>query len=125
MTKEIAEYAAREYTDARDFGSGLVNLTLPTLTPPQRPDPTDLLALEEFRIDFKLFKEKERSHKANTKKVFFLVLGQCSQSVRDWLEGSPTWGTIMNTKDLIALLSPHPGIYVPTSSQSSTCTLAP
>ena len=34
-TKEIAEYAAREYTDAGDFGSGLVNLTLPTLTPPQ------------------------------------------------------------------------------------------
>ena len=102
--KEIAEYAAREYTDAGDFGSGLVNLTLPTLTPPQRPDPTDLLALEEFRIDFKLFKEKERSHKANTEKVFFLVLGQCSQSVRDRLEGSPTWGTIMSTKDLIALL---------------------
>ena len=32
--KEIAEYAAWEYTDARDFGSGLVNLTLPTLTLP-------------------------------------------------------------------------------------------
>jgi hypothetical protein len=35
MMKEITEYAAREYTDARDFGSRLVNLTLPTLTPPQ------------------------------------------------------------------------------------------
>jgi len=58
-TREIGEHAARECTDAGDFGSGLPTSQLPAIAPPARPDPNDLVALEEFRIDLKLFKEKQ------------------------------------------------------------------
>ena len=74
---------AREHTDAADFGSRLAELDLPVLIALVHPDPNDIAALEECCIDLKMHKEKECTRKANTEKVFFLVLGQCSRAVHD------------------------------------------
>jgi hypothetical protein len=55
---------------------------LPLLVPPVPPaDHDDITKVENYHIDLKLHKEKEKNHRANIKKVFFLVLGQCSCTI--------------------------------------------
>ena len=94
-TKEIAEYVAREYTDAGDFGSGLMHLELPVIDAPAHPPMNNPIAMEEWKVDFRMFKDKERSHKSNTEKAFFLVMGQCLQAIRDRLESTDEWSDIL------------------------------
>ena len=103
-TREIAECAAREHTNAGEFGSGLPVLQLPATTRPARPAANDPIAFEEWKIELKEFKDKEQRRKTNEEKVFFLILGQCSDALRDRLESLDNWNDMLQDKDLIELL---------------------
>ena len=90
-TKRIREYVARELRDAGDFGTGLSELSLPHLTEPDPPaDMADVVAMERYKMNLKTFIDRQNQRRANTEKVFFIIFGQCAQSVRDRLEADPT-----------------------------------
>jgi hypothetical protein len=83
MTCEIAEYAACTYTDVGDIESGLPSLQLPTLTPPPCPAANNAIVIEIWKINFKQYHDKVQWCRSNFEKVFFLVMGQCSDALHD------------------------------------------
>ena len=104
-TRSIAEYVGRSYDDASDFQTGMVNLELPTVDAPEDPPDTtgavrlDLWKLARHRYELAL----ENRRKVNGR-AYALVLGQCSQAMRNRLEAHADWTTINGGSDVIELL---------------------
>ena len=103
-TKAIAEYVAREYTSAGEFRTALPSLHLPGLNPPSRPDPGDPFLMEEWKIEYREYKKKIEDRRQNMQKIYALILGQCSPTIRDRIEASDEWETINNASNPISLL---------------------
>ena len=103
-TKAIAEYVAREYASAGEFRNALPSLHLPGLNPPTRPDPDDPFLMEEWKIEYREYKKKIEDRRQNMQKVYALILGQCSPTIRDRIEASDEWESINNASNPIALL---------------------
>ena len=102
--KEIGEYIAREYDDAGEFRTALVDMSFQTLARPPDPDPNDALRLEEWKIALRANHKKLETRNKNVKKAFALVLGQCSRTIRDRIEAHEDWATINQGSDLMGLL---------------------
>ena len=85
MTKEIAEYAAREYTGAGDFRQAMQDLQFRILQPPQwtpaHAQAPTLPETEDFKLRYKEYYDKKTKREENQKKVFALVLGQCVETI--------------------------------------------
>ena len=103
-TKAIAEYVAREYASAGEFRNALPSLHLPGLNPPTWPDPDDPFLMEEWKIEYCEYKKRIEDHRQNMQKVYALILGQCSPTIRDRIEASDEWESINNASNPIALL---------------------
>ena len=86
------------------FAFGLSDLSLPMLTPPPPPDPTDLLQIKLWKLEVKDHHKKMEDHDRNMEWVFALILGQCSPTIRDYIEASTEWATINCTSNAIQLL---------------------
>ena len=94
-TKEIAEYIGRTYDKAGELRTGLVDLELPRLVAPTDPNPNAGVAeIERYKILLRQYMDREVKREENLQKAFALILGQCSQTVRDRLEGRPDWENI-------------------------------
>jgi hypothetical protein len=92
------------FDDAGEFRTGMVELKLPSLTPPSPPDTSDPLSVEVWKMELREHREKTRAREKNSSRVVALVLGQCSQALRNRMEADPTWSSINATSDAIALL---------------------
>ncbi|MDA3875509.1 MAG: hypothetical protein PF483_00315, partial [Halothiobacillus sp.] len=105
-TREIAEYIGREFDDAGDFRTGLVELNLPGLIEPVMPQDPDANrgAFEKWKFSYSRYEKELASRKKNLHKAFALILGQCSQAVRDIIESNEKWADINARSDVIALL---------------------
>ena len=103
-TKAIAEYVAREYSSAGEFRNALPSLHLPSLNPPTRPDPDDPFLMEEWKIEYREHKKRLEDRRQNMQKIYALVLGQCSPTIRDRIEASDEWDSVNNASNPIALL---------------------
>ena len=103
-TREIAEYVARSYDDAGDFRTGMVDLQLPAIQPPADPDVDDQLAVEKWKLELRSYQKSKETRTRNQNRVFALLLGQCSQALRNRMEPHEDWVTINNDSDVIALL---------------------
>ena len=90
-TKKIAKYVLREYSHAGKFCLGMINQTLPTLTPPTPPDANASLAeIEMYKFELKTHHNNVVNQRDNEQKIFSMVLGQCSQALQNLLEASAT-----------------------------------
>ena len=103
-TKAIAEYVAREYTSAGEFRNALPSLHLAPLNPPTRPDPGDPFLMEEWKIEYREHKKKIEDRRQNMQKIYALILGQCSPTIRDRIEASDDWEYVNDASNPIALL---------------------
>ena len=65
------------------------------------PDPADV---ERYKLEAKTYHDRKVSLEENLKRVFALVLGQCSQTIRDRVEASSEWKKANSESDTIALL---------------------
>ena len=104
-TREIAEYVGRTYEDAAEFRTGMVDLDLPANTAPTRPaDPNDAFEMKIWELKQREFMAKERSRARNSGRIVALLLGQCSQALRNRMEGDTDWERINAASDVIGLL---------------------
>jgi hypothetical protein len=109
-TKEIAEHVSRTIEGAGDFRLAMVSLTLPTLTPPSAPanapgiNEPSWVDKEQYKLQYSEYIKKTDKRSSVQAKVFPLVLGQCSRTIRDRLEASPDWNTINTSSDVLELL---------------------
>jgi hypothetical protein len=106
-TEEIAEYVARTLPDAGEYRLGLIELSLPDISPPADPDESGLqnvIVMEKWKAAYKLSQDLQKVRKTNQGKVFAIVLGQCTTAMRDELLSDDAWGRINSSTDVIGLL---------------------
>ena len=104
-TEAIGEYVATEYEYAGDYRRGLPDLAMPTIVAPHNPDPADVVAVELWKMDLKEHREQTRRRQALDQRVFGVILGQCSRTVRDRIEAATSWNTVNASSDPMGLLS--------------------
>jgi hypothetical protein len=85
-TKEFAEYFARTNDNAGKFRKALDPsvLQFEPLTAPVVPtDRTDIVLMKYWEMDLKEYKKKLNIRTKLSKKAYAIILGQCSQAIRD------------------------------------------
>ena len=105
-TRSIAEYVGRSYDDASDFRTGMVNLELPTVDAPEDPpDDAGAVRLELWKLARRRYELAQENRRKVNGRAYALVLGQCSQAVRNRLKAHADWNTTINGgSDMIELL---------------------
>jgi hypothetical protein len=109
-TKEIAEHVSSTIEGAGDFRLAMVNLVFPTLAPPSAPanapgtNEPSWVDKEQFKLQYSEYIKETKKRWQVQAKVFPLVLGQCSRTIRDRLEASPDWNNINTNSDMLELL---------------------
>ena len=68
-------------------------------------DSTDTIAMEEWKMKYKMRAEQEREYRTFRAAMFSLILGQCTQLMKDKLQAKPTYDDIKKKRDGIALLA--------------------
>ena len=104
-TRSIAEYVGRSYDDASDFRTGMVNLELPAVDAPDNPaDDAGAVRLELWKLARRRYEVALENRRKVNGRAYALVLGQCSQAVRNRIEAHADWSTINESSDVIELL---------------------
>jgi hypothetical protein len=80
-TREIAEYVGREFDNAGEFRTGMVEMSLPTLVEPAPPDANDIISFERWKIAMRTYEKKMEARIRNSHRVYALLIGQCSQAL--------------------------------------------
>ena len=108
-TKEIAEYIARTVKGGGEFltamdpdDMGFTELTDLSLNPPA--DNASFAVKETWRSEMKRYLDKSSLREEATKQAVTIVLGQCSQTIRDRIKAVRTYQGIISNSDLIRLL---------------------
>ena len=90
----------------RDFQQAVENLQLPPPTPPTRPGPTATpIEAKEWEFNYKAHQEKEIAYDGFRSSLYSVLLGQCTELLKDKLKATSTFPTIQASRDGIALLS--------------------
>jgi len=104
-TREIAEFVARKYKDAGEFRKGMVKMHLPILDEPDTPDknvtPMDI---KIWALNLKDHHKKVEARRTNSDLIYALLLGQCSQAMRNKLAAHKDWALVDEATDVIGLL---------------------
>lgn len=96
---------ARTFDHAGEFRMGLINLTLKDIEQPLAPNVNAGFAdTEMYKIRLKQYADNVRHRNTNMQRIFPLILGQCSRTIRDRIEASPEWDGINGGSDVIRLL---------------------
>jgi hypothetical protein len=106
-TKEIGEYIARTYKGGGEFIQAFnpSNLGFTPINNPTTPGANATLEeIEIWKLMFKSQHVKRETRDELKKQAYAVVLGQCSQAIRDRLEASNTWEAINTSSDVISLL---------------------
>jgi hypothetical protein len=103
-TREIAEYVGREFDDAGEFRTGMVEMRLAALAEPTPPEDNTPMNFELWKMARRTFEKQTEARRRNSSRVFALVIGQCSQALRNRMEANERWGRINDASDVMALL---------------------
>jgi hypothetical protein len=109
-TENIAEYVARTVSHGSEYRTALVQLQLEELVKPARPvastpgGTVDQFDVEEWKAELKKYNSKLEAREENQGTVFSIILGQCTNSMRDQLRAEPTWNEVDEKSDVIGLL---------------------
>jgi hypothetical protein len=82
-TREIAEYVGREFNDAGEFRTGMVEMRLPPLTEPSPPAVDTPINFELWKMARRAFEKQTEARRRNSSRVYALVIGQCSQALHN------------------------------------------
>jgi hypothetical protein len=104
-TKEIAEHVGRTFRHGTDIQRALQELSIPTIKKPS--DPTEAASKTDMAIwssEISTYVKRKAAMEEGLEKVFPLILGQCTDSMRVKLEGGNAYKQISKDFDTIALL---------------------
>ena len=104
-TKELAGYAGRTMIEGDDVRLAIENLDLPTLNEPAAPTGTvDDYQKMKWQAQVKIYLSRVAQLESNMRKLYSVIIGQCSESMINKLESSDEFRTISASSDSIALL---------------------
>ena len=107
-TREIAEYIARTYKGGGEFIQAMdpEALAFEELDDPRNniPDEGERALMEIWKGDLRLYNDHIKDRMEAAKQAYAVVLGQCSQPVRDRLTASEAWQRIQADTDLMGML---------------------
>ena len=109
-TKKIAEHVSRTIEGAGDFHLAMVDLAFPVMTPPSAPvnapgtNEPSWVDKEQYKLQYSEYIKRLDKQSQVQAKVFPMVLGQCSRTIRDRLEASANWNNVNTTSDVLELL---------------------
>ena len=97
-------YVGRTYTKyTTEFTQAVRDLTLDDPTPPEDPDPANLIAFEMWKLEVKEHKVKEQEYSNFWAGLYNVVLGQCTEALQDKLKSHTNFPEAY--QDGIALLT--------------------
>jgi type II secretory pathway pseudopilin PulG len=103
-TREIAEYVGREFDDAGEFRTGMVEMSLPPIVEPAAPEDGSPINFELWKMARRTFEKQTEARRRNSSRVYALVIGQCSQALRNRIEAHERWGRVNEQSDVMELL---------------------
>ena len=104
-TRDIAEYVGRQFEEAGEFRTAMVDMELAPLVEPTAPtDTTNVVALELWKMARRTYEKKVEARRSTSQRVYALVLGQCSQALRNRMEPHVDWPAIDGASDVMRLL---------------------
>jgi hypothetical protein len=84
----------------------MVAMSLPDLVEPSPPDEKGtVVQMEKWKVALRTYESQVKARKRNTERAYALVLGQCSQALRNRMEADSKWNNIDTTSNVIDLLS--------------------
>ena len=107
-TKEIGEYVARTIDGAGVYRLAMVDLVMPALEEPDVPATADgqnepsWAAREQYKQQYSEYIKKKEKRTQHESKIFPIILGQCSRTIRDRLEAHSDWININSKSDVLA-----------------------
>jgi hypothetical protein len=104
ITREIAEYVGRKFNDTREFCTGMVEMRLPALTELAPPVDGAPINFELWKMAQRTFEKQTKARRRNSSHVYALIIGQCSQALRNRMEANERWSCINEDSDVMALL---------------------
>ena len=104
-TKELAGYAGRTMVEGDDVRLVVENLQLPTLDEPAAPTgAVDDYQKMKWQAQVKIYLSRVAQLESNMRKLYSIIIGQCSESMLNKLESSDEFKAISARSDSIALL---------------------
>ena len=105
-TERIGEYVAKTYEHAGEFRTGLTNLSFPHLEKPRDPgkDPT-FAQQQEYKSEYENWNKAKQRRTHNMQQVFVLILGQCSDTIKNRICSDQQWSDINQENDVTKLLT--------------------
>jgi hypothetical protein len=104
-TREISEYVGHEFDDAGEFRTGMVELQLRPLDEPAPPaDPGQMVEFELWKMAWRTYEKQLEARHRNSARVYALIIGQCSQALRNRMEANEQWSDINDNSDVIGVL---------------------
>ena len=83
-TEQIGEYVAKTYEHAGKFQTGLAALSFPPLKkPPDLGKEPTFTQQQEYQSEYKNWNKAKQHHSHNMQRVFALILGQCSDTIKN------------------------------------------
>ena len=105
-TERLGEYVAKTYDHTGEFRNGLMNLSFPPLKKPLDPgkDPT-FAQQQEYKSEYENWNKAKQRRSHNMQRVFALILGQCSDTIKNRIRSDQQWLDIDQKCDVISLLT--------------------
>ena len=96
-TKEIARYVGRKYTEhTAKFVRAVKQLELNMPTAPTDPTDTDVVTIEKWKHEFKVYNGKDRKYKDFLAWLYGVALGQCTEALEDRLRSHNLFAAATN-----------------------------
>ena len=125
-TRKLSEYISRTVANAGEFMNAMNpdDLGFGTIEEPDDPiDGATAIQLEKWKTKYKNWDYLTSKRNEAQKAAYAIVIGQCSDSVKDKMKTHATWNNVQSSLDLIELLKLiRTGMYSGTPSRKSTLT---
>ena len=121
-TERLGEYVAKTYDHTGEFRTGLMNLSFPVLEKPLNPgkDPT-FPQQQKYKSEYENWNKAKQQRSHNMQRVFALILGQCSDTIKNRICSDQQWLDIDQKCDVISLLMLiRDGLYQNTANLGKT-----
>ena len=94
----------KTYEHAGEFRTGLMALSFPILEKPPDPGKDPMFTQQqEYKSEYENWNKARQRHTHNMQQVFVLILGQCSDTIKNRIHSDQHWSDIDQECDVTRL----------------------